>query len=381
MLYINFSQLARDKLVDWYQSTLLVTGVQKRYIWNHKSFPSKSDNEPFATAAPHFFTALPSSRPKVSALSRLLILCSHQFKMCNFHAHLFWAQCNSSPQDSQGMVRSSLLTLFQTQVDCKIRNKKKRIVRQNRPKKIFFYACSSFLSLHLTESGKIHWSILLWGSGWKNKLLCQAFWKACITCMSFSCPQRKVHVSTLYKHIQISSRFQRWRSTEETICCESSKQGRVWLSCVLSISLFQLTKEILTCTSWNQAVQRLTWSLGNPSQVRIKCSEQFTTLKWSTSIETTLISLCNWTSKVGPDILIFLVTLSLKIMMSWEAEALPAAHDQCNEPPTMSVLPKIFEVAQDWREPGPLYLPIQQIPETSYSKDKIGMSATNPPKA
>lgn len=55
MLYINFSQLARDKLVDWYQSPLLVTGVQKRYIWNYKLFPSKSDNEPFAIAAPHFF--------------------------------------------------------------------------------------------------------------------------------------------------------------------------------------------------------------------------------------------------------------------------------------------------------------------------------------
>lgn len=150
MLYINFSQLARDMLVDWYQSLLLVTDLQKRHIWNYKSFPSKSENEPFATAVPHFFTALPSSRPKESALPRLLILCSHQFKMCNFHAHLFWAQCNFNPQDSQGMVRSSLLTLFLSQVDWKIRNKKRRIVRQNQKKKKkstmgVFFGCFSIL--------------------------------------------------------------------------------------------------------------------------------------------------------------------------------------------------------------------------------------------
>lgn len=134
MLFINFSQLVRDMLVDWYESLLLGTDLQKHYIWNYKSFPFKSKNEPFATAAPHFFTALPISGPKVSTLPQLVMLCSHRFKMCNFHAHLFWVQCNCNPQDSQGMVRSSLLTLFWSQVDWKMRNRNKRILKTKQNK-------------------------------------------------------------------------------------------------------------------------------------------------------------------------------------------------------------------------------------------------------
>lgn len=152
MLFINFSQLVRDMLVDWYESLLLGTDLQKHYIWNYKCFPFKSKNEPFATAAPHFFTALPISRPKVSTLPQLVMLCSHRFKMCNFHAHLFWVQCNCNPQDSQGMVRSSLLTLFW--FDWKIRNKNKRILKTKQNKQtnksclstlpfplFFFFSC------------------------------------------------------------------------------------------------------------------------------------------------------------------------------------------------------------------------------------------------
>lgn len=59
-------------------------------------------------------------------------------------------------------------------------------------------------------------------------------------------------------------------------------------------------------------------------------------------------------SKIGPDIFIFLVMISLKMVMFWEAETSPDALDQCNELPITSVLPKILEAVQDWRELGHL---------------------------
>lgn len=58
--------------------------------------------------------------------------------------------------------------------------------------------------------------------------------------------------------------------------------------------------------------------------------------------------------KIGPDIFIFLVMMSLKIMMLWEEETTPDALDWCNEPPTMSILLKILKAAPDWKELGPL---------------------------
>lgn len=61
-----------------------------------------------------------------------------------------------------------------------------------------------------------------------------------------------------------------------------------------------------------------------------------------------------WRSKIGPDIFIFLVMISLKTLMLLETETSPDALDRCNEPPTTSVLPRILEAAQDWREMDPL---------------------------
>ena len=51
-------------------------------------------------------------------------------------------------------------------------------------------------------------------------------------------------------------------------------------------------------------------------------------------------------SKIGPDIFIFLVMITLKIVTFLEAETSPDALDRCNEPSTKSVLPKILKAAQ-----------------------------------
>lgn len=123
----------------WYQSLLSLSAICRSAMPETTSpFPPSQKMSHLQQQLHIFFRALPSSRPKVSALPRLLLLCSHQFKMCNFHAHLCWAQWNFNPQDSRGMGRSSLLTLFQSQVDWKIRSKKERLIRQNNKKFLHF---------------------------------------------------------------------------------------------------------------------------------------------------------------------------------------------------------------------------------------------------
>lgn len=243
MLYINFPSLL--EISQWPDTKVFsLSAICRSAVPETTSpFPPSRKMSHLQQQLHIFFRALPSSRPKVSALPRLLLLCSHQFKMCNFHAHLCWAQWNFNPQDSRGMGRSSLLTLFQSQVDWKIRSKKERLIRQNNKKILAF--SPSFLFPHLTGSGEISWNILLWGS------------ECNITCTSFCCSQRNVHVIFDIWACSVNRFRSPQCSSEETICCESSEQRRLcvcYTLCSLNSPVSD-NKGIFTCTSWTHFLE------------------------------------------------------------------------------------------------------------------------------
>lgn len=200
-------------------------------------FPPSQKMSYLQTAAPLFFFSEPLQIPGQK--------CQHCHSFCSCAA--ISLKCAISMHIYAGLSEISIpraaeawgdqVCLLSFKVRWKIRNRKERLVRQKNNKMFLHFSHPSFFP---TWQGLVKSRIFFVGS------------ECSITCASLCCFQKKMlMIFDIWAH-----RVNRFRSLqcslEETICCDSSEQGRLCLCYVLCSLHFSVSANegILAGTPW-----------------------------------------------------------------------------------------------------------------------------------